>query len=47
MTPPPIDAAEFDAHKDMSTIIVEFLEIRAMVFQPRKLHKPLVYARMM
>ncbi|MFL6395906.1 MAG: hypothetical protein ACJ706_01935 [Nitrososphaeraceae archaeon] len=25
MTPPPIDAAEFDAHKDMSTIIVEFL----------------------
>jgi hypothetical protein len=23
--PPPIDAAEFDAHKDMSTIIVEFL----------------------
>jgi pantoate kinase len=25
MSPPPIDAAEFDAHKDMSTIIVEFL----------------------
>ena len=27
MTPPspPIDAAEFDAHKDMTTIIVEFL----------------------
>ena len=25
MTPPPIDAAEFDAYKDMSTIIVEFL----------------------
>jgi hypothetical protein len=23
--PPPIDAAEFDAHKDMTTIIVEFL----------------------
>jgi pantoate kinase len=23
--PPPIDAAEFDAHKDMGTIIVEFL----------------------
>ena len=23
--PPPIDAAEFDAHKDMATIIVEFL----------------------
>ena len=23
--PPPIDAAEFDAHKDMSTIIVEFI----------------------
>jgi hypothetical protein len=23
--PPPIDAAEFDAHKDMSTIIIEFL----------------------
>ena len=25
MCPPPIDAAEFDAHKDMSTIIIEFL----------------------
>jgi hypothetical protein len=23
--PPPIDAAEFDAHKDLSTIIVKFL----------------------
>lgn len=23
--PPPIDAAEFDAHKDMTTIVVEFL----------------------
>jgi transcription initiation factor IIE alpha subunit len=23
--PPPIDAAEFDAHKDLSTIIIEFL----------------------
>lgn len=23
--PPPIDAAEFDAHKDLSTIIVRFL----------------------
>jgi hypothetical protein len=23
--PPPIDAAEFDAHKDLSTIIVQFL----------------------
>ena len=25
MCPPPIDAAEFDAHRDMSTIIIEFL----------------------
>jgi pantoate kinase len=25
MSPPPIDAAEFDAHKDLSTIIVKFL----------------------
>lgn len=25
MCPPPIDAAEFDAHKDISTIIVQFL----------------------
>ncbi|HYY66040.1 MAG TPA: hypothetical protein VE622_02815 [Nitrososphaeraceae archaeon] len=24
-SPPPIDAAEFNAHKDMSTIIVKFL----------------------
>ena len=23
--PPPIDAAEFDAHKDLSSIIVQFL----------------------
>ena len=23
--PPPIDSAEFDAHKDMSSIIIEFL----------------------
>lgn len=23
--PPPIDAAEFEAHKDMSTIIIQFL----------------------
>lgn len=26
MSPPPIDAAEFDAHKDLSTIIVKFLD---------------------
>ncbi len=25
MSPPPIDAAEFDANKDLSTIIVKFL----------------------
>ena len=25
MNPPPIDAAEFDAHKNISTIIVQFL----------------------
>lgn len=25
MSPPPINAAEFDAHKDLSTLIVQFL----------------------
>ena len=25
MSPPPIDAAEFDAHKDLSTLIIQFL----------------------
>jgi hypothetical protein len=25
MNPPPIDAAEFDAHKDLSAIVIQFL----------------------
>ena len=25
MSPPPINAAEFDAHKDLSTLIIQFL----------------------
>jgi hypothetical protein len=25
MSPPPIDAAEFDAHRDLSTLIIQFL----------------------
>ena len=40
MCPPPIDAAEFEAHKDLSTIINQFLcRIRGMVFSAKEIEQ--------